>query len=107
VRLAQGLGYDEYTGLRGVLQGLYRQEITPGEKLGRTLSEVQNDSLFQQIDAPLSATVRLLTSSDRSSPGSPVSVLIQGDFVEVREPVGDYQAPDYIIGPLSELLQIL
>lgn len=49
VRLAQSLGYDGYTGLRKVLQNLYRQEITPGEKLGRTLSEVQSDSLFQQV----------------------------------------------------------
>jgi len=49
VRLAQGLEYDGYTDLRTDLQNLYRQEITPGEKLGRTISEVKPDALFQQV----------------------------------------------------------
>ena len=49
VRLAQSLEYDGYTELRGDLQELYRQEITPGEKLGKTLSEVQIDNLYQQV----------------------------------------------------------
>lgn len=49
VRLAQSLGYDGYVGLRADLQELYRQEITPGEKLGKTLSEVQADNLYQQV----------------------------------------------------------
>ena len=49
VRLAQSLGYDGYAGLRADLQELYRQEITPGEKLGKTLSEVQADNLYQQV----------------------------------------------------------
>ena len=49
VRLAQSLGYGGYTGLRSELQDLYRQEITPGEKLGKTLSEVQSENLYQQV----------------------------------------------------------
>jgi DNA-binding MurR/RpiR family transcriptional regulator len=49
VRLAQSLGYGGYTNLRSDLQDLYRQEITPGEKLGKTLSEVQTDNLYQQV----------------------------------------------------------
>lgn len=49
VRLAQSLGYSGYTDLRSDLQDLYRQEITPGEKLGKTLSEVQTENLYQQV----------------------------------------------------------
>ena len=49
VRLAQTLGYEGYTNLRAKLQQLYRQEITPGEKLGRTISEVRADTLYQQV----------------------------------------------------------
>lgn len=49
VRLAQSLEYDGYTDLRGDLQELYRQEITPGEKLGKTLAEVQTENLYQQV----------------------------------------------------------
>jgi len=49
VRLAQSLGYGGYTNLRSDLQDLYRQEITPGEKLGKTLSEVQTENLYQQV----------------------------------------------------------
>jgi len=49
VRLAQSLEYEGYTELRADLQDLYRQEITPGEKLGRTLAEVQTDNLYQQV----------------------------------------------------------
>jgi len=49
VRLAQSLDYDGYTELRGELQELYRQEITPGEKLGKTLAEVRTDGLYQQV----------------------------------------------------------
>ncbi len=49
VRLAQSLEYEGYTELRADLQDLYRQEITPGEKLGRTLAEVQTENLYQQV----------------------------------------------------------
>lgn len=49
VRLAQSLGYGGYTDLRSDLQDLYRQEITPGEKLGKTLSEIRPDDLYQQV----------------------------------------------------------
>jgi len=49
VRLAQTLGYDGYTDLRTKLQELYRQEITPGEKLGRTLADLDGGSLYQQV----------------------------------------------------------
>lgn len=48
---------------------------------------------------------RNVLGSKRS--GFPVSVLIHDDYVKVREPVEDYQAPDYTIGALSELLDIL
>ena len=49
VRLAQSLEYSGYTDLRSDLQDLYRQEITPGEKLGKTLSEIQSENLYQQV----------------------------------------------------------
>jgi len=49
VRLAQSLAYDGYTELRSDLQDLYRQEITPGEKLGRTLADVDEANLYQQV----------------------------------------------------------
>lgn len=49
VRLAQGLGYDGYADLRSQLQLLYRQEIAPDRKLGRTLADIQKDSLYQQV----------------------------------------------------------
>lgn len=49
VRLAQSLGYGGYTDLRSDLQDLYRREISPGEKLGKTLSEVQSENLYQQV----------------------------------------------------------
>ena len=37
----------------------------------------------------------------------PVSILIRDDRVEISEPLPDYPAPDYSIGALSELLDIL
>jgi len=49
VRLAQGLGYDGYADLRAQLQHLYRQEIAPEQKLGRTLTDLQEDNLYQQV----------------------------------------------------------
>jgi len=49
VRLAQSLGYAGYTDLRAQLQALYRAEITPGEKLGKTLSEVDSETLYPQV----------------------------------------------------------
>jgi DNA-binding MurR/RpiR family transcriptional regulator len=49
VRLAQSLEYEGYTELRSDLQDLYRQEITPGEKLGRTLADVDAENLYQQV----------------------------------------------------------
>ena len=49
VRLAQSLGYAGYTDLRSDLQDLYRQEITPGEKLGKTLADVQTENIYQQV----------------------------------------------------------
>ncbi|MCR4391484.1 MAG: MurR/RpiR family transcriptional regulator [Candidatus Acetothermia bacterium] len=49
VRLAQRLGYPGYTEFRSDLQELYRQEITPGRKLGKTLAEIHEDNLFQQV----------------------------------------------------------
>jgi excisionase family DNA binding protein len=49
VRLAQSLGLDGYTDLRARLQELYRKEISPGEKLGRTLADIHEDSLYQQV----------------------------------------------------------
>lgn len=49
VRLAQNIGFTGYTEFRAALQELYRKEITPGKKLGKTLSEVQDDNLYQQV----------------------------------------------------------
>jgi len=49
VRLAQGLGFDGYGDLRAELQLLYRQEITPGQKLGRTLADIDEKNLYQQV----------------------------------------------------------
>lgn len=49
VRLAQGLGFDGYGDLRAELQRLYRQEITPGQKLGRTLKDIDEQKLYQQV----------------------------------------------------------
>lgn len=49
VRLAQNLGYPGYSELRADLQALYRQEVSPGKKLGRTLAEIREDNLLQQV----------------------------------------------------------
>lgn len=49
VRLAQNLGYTGYAEFRADLQALYRQEVTPGKKLGRTLAEIREDHLLQQV----------------------------------------------------------
>ncbi len=49
VRLAQSLGYEGYAHMREQLQDLYRQEITPGKKLGRSLADVHEDDLYQQV----------------------------------------------------------
>lgn len=49
VRLAQNLGHAGYMDFRSDLQELYRQEIPPGRKLGKSLSEVHDDNLFHQL----------------------------------------------------------
>jgi len=49
VRLAQGLGYGGYADFRFQLQLLFRQEITPGQKLGHSLADIQKDSLYEQV----------------------------------------------------------
>ncbi len=49
VRLAQRLGYEGYSELRNDLQELYRQEISPGRKLGKTLTEIHRRNVFQQV----------------------------------------------------------
>jgi len=49
VRLAQSIGYGGYIDLRRELQALYQQEISPSEKLGKTLAEVQPEHLYQQV----------------------------------------------------------
>lgn len=49
VRLAQSLQYDGYADLRTDLQNLYRQEVSPGEKLGKTLAEIDDTTLFHQV----------------------------------------------------------
>ena len=49
VRLAQGLGYEGYADLRSQLQLLFRQEITPGRKLGQSLADIQEDTLYEQV----------------------------------------------------------
>jgi len=49
VRLAQALSYSGYPELRAAIQQVYRQEITPGHKLGHTLAEIQDDHVFEQL----------------------------------------------------------
>lgn len=49
VRLAQRLGYTGYVELRTDLQELYRQEVTPGSKLGKTLAEIHEGNILQQV----------------------------------------------------------
>lgn len=49
VRFAQRLGYPGYSELRADLQALYRQEVSPGKKLGRTLAEIHEDNILQQV----------------------------------------------------------
>lgn len=49
VRLAQKLGYKGYPDFRYALQDLYKKEVSPGRKLGRTLAEVHPDDLFKQV----------------------------------------------------------
>jgi DNA-binding MurR/RpiR family transcriptional regulator len=49
VRLAQSLGYSGYTDLRGELQSLFRTEIAPGRKLGRTLSEIDIETVYPRV----------------------------------------------------------
>lgn len=49
VRLAQNLGYAGYAEFRADLQAFYRQEVAPGKKLGRTLAEIREDQLLQQV----------------------------------------------------------
>jgi len=49
VRLAQRLGYPGYTELRSDLQELYRHEVAPGRKLGKTLADLHEGNLFQQV----------------------------------------------------------
>ncbi len=51
VRLAQALNYDGYPGLRADLQLIYRQEISPGSKLGHTLTELSDEHIFAQLVA--------------------------------------------------------
>jgi len=49
VRLAQALSYSGYPQLRTAIQQIYRQEITPGRKLGHTLAEIQDAHVFEQL----------------------------------------------------------
>lgn len=49
VRLAQSLQYNGYADLRTDLQELYKKEVAPGEKLGKTLAEIDDEMLFHQV----------------------------------------------------------
>lgn len=49
VRLAQKLGYSGYPGFRAALQELYRQEVSPGKKLGRALAEVADEEIYARL----------------------------------------------------------
>jgi DNA-binding MurR/RpiR family transcriptional regulator len=49
VRLAQALGYDGYAEFRTDLQALYRQEVSPSKKLGRTLADIQPDDIYARV----------------------------------------------------------
>lgn len=97
VRLAQKLGYRGYTELRADLQALYRQEVSPGRKLGRTLAEIQEDNLLQQVVETeivyLREAVKMIRSEDLKRAAE---LIIQAQRVYVcgRGPQG----------PLAELL---
>jgi len=97
VRLAQKLGYKGYTELRADLQALYRQEVSPGRKLGRTLAEIQEDNLLQQVVeteiAYLREAVKMIRPEDLKRAAE---LIIQAQRVYVcgRGPQG----------PLAELL---
>lgn len=49
VRLAQKLGYPGYPAFRSALQELYRQEVSPGKKLGRALAEVADENIYARL----------------------------------------------------------
>jgi len=49
VRLAQSLGYEGYGDLRAQLQLLFMQEVTPANKLVRTLADLQEETLYEQV----------------------------------------------------------
>lgn len=49
VRLAQGLEFPGYAAFRSELQDMFRLEVTPGKKLGRTLAEIEDGNLLHQV----------------------------------------------------------
>ncbi len=49
VRLAQSRGYEGYGELREQLQLLFRQEVTPANKLVRTLADIDEETLYEQV----------------------------------------------------------
>jgi len=63
VRLAQGLGYEGYAAFRCQLQLLFRQEITPGQKLGHSLADIQEDNLYEQV---VETEIQYLTESRKT-----------------------------------------
>lgn len=97
VRLAQRLGYQGYAEFRADLQALYRQEISPARKLGRTLAEIHEDNLFQQVVETEIVYLREAVKTIRSEDLKRAADLILGAqriFVCGRGPQG----------PLAEIL---
>ena len=77
VRLAQNLGYSGYGELRADLQALYRQEVSPGKKLGRTLAEIRDDNILQQVveteTAYLREAVKMIKPQDLEQAATVIS----------------------------------
>ena len=96
VRLAQKLGYKGYPDFRSALQELYKKEVSPGRKLGRTLAEVRSDDLFKQLVETEIAYLRESTNTIRPEDIRRAAELILGArrvFICGRGPQG----------PLTEL----
>lgn len=78
VRLAQKLGYAGYPEFRAALQELYKQEVSPGRKLGRALAEVADDEIFLRLVETEIAYLRESTNTIRPEDIRRAAELISG-----------------------------
>ena len=78
VRLAQKLGYAGYPEFRAALQELYKQEVSPGRKLGRALAEVADDEVFLRLVETEIAYLRESTNTIRPEDIRRAAELISG-----------------------------